>query len=173
MKFKLWLENESTDLLNWLKSKPQSTLTKSWEDEHTTDYLITTKLKDDSFIHFTLKDRALKILETKKILSKPPHERYLYFGAYAISVNFGYLVEDVQINHVKENETKENPAVAVKFKTNTFPHRKIGHPEEINWDRDVSIIGAEIIKVSDALNMLKNNKPNLKENDGYSIEYTR
>jgi hypothetical protein len=50
MNFKLWLENESTDLLNWLKSKPQSTLTKSWEDESSTDYLITTKLKDDLFI---------------------------------------------------------------------------------------------------------------------------
>ena len=105
--------------------------------------------------------------------------QYIRFGSQEISVppvmiNYKngkqQLVETITPKH---HLKVIGGRTAIKFKTNTFPHRKIGHPEEINWDRDVSIIGAEIIKVSDALNMLKNNKPNLKENDGYSIEYTK
>jgi len=174
MNFKQWILNEINQLnfKDWLKTKNYKSLRIDYENEEETNYSIITNLKDDSFIHFTLQDRAYQILKSKKLLNNAPYEKFLYPGVHAISLNFGYYVKDVQTKHIKEKATPENPMVAIVFKTKTMPDRGIGQQEEVNWTRDVPLMNPVIISANEAIKILKNNKPKMdKEYDMYAIQY--
>lgn len=119
--------------------------------------------KDDVFVHFTPLSRAKQILESGKLLAKPPYEKFGIEGVQAVSLGYGSHVPEVQSTHIKT--PNEDPLVAVRFRTSTEP--KLGRPEEVIWpgDVDVELEGAEIISAEDARNSLEQTPSALGEDD--------
>ena len=101
-------------------------------------------LENETFIHFTTKEKAKKIIKNKKIKIELAE---ILEATFAISTTYGEYVPSVQI---KENENQ----IAIKFKTNTMP--KIGFVEEVSWGQDINIINAEIISKEEAIKILNN-----------------
>ena len=101
-------------------------------------------LEDETFIHFTTKKKAEKIINDKKIKMELSE---ILEAVFAISATYGEYVPSVQIKKNKDQ-------VAVKFKTNTMP--KVGFVEEVSWNNDVNITDAEIISKNEAINILNN-----------------
>lgn len=119
-----------------------------------------------SFIHFTTKERAKKIIKQKRIYNFV--EGVKKFGPskiYAVSLQFGHFVPSVQITHIlKDAEEKE--IIALKFKTNNKP--QIIFPEEAIWDEEyINIYDVKVISVEQAKNILNKNIDK-KLNDDYS-----
>lgn len=113
-------------------------------------------LADDSFIHFTLEDRAKEIIKEGKLLSNPPYKTFGISGVQAISVTHGEYVPSVQTTHIERGEESESDeVVAILFKTNTMP--KVGYPEEVIWpeNKNVNLINPKIISQEEAIRLLK------------------
>ena len=136
MNFKIWLEN--------------------------TEFKIyTISVLQDSFLHFTNESRAKQILASNILSMKPPYPKFGTDSVDAVSVTYGQLVPNVQLKHI--NATKEDPIVAIWFKTNTMPYS--GYPEEVKWNKDLQLINPKIISLLKAKSMLKNYK------EDYNIIY--
>lgn len=110
------------------------------------------KLKDDSFVHFTTKERANEILNGGKILQDPPYKKFGIDAVTAVSVNYGKYVPRVQMDHIPNNKD----AVAIWFRTNTLP--SYGYIEEVIWHEDVKLIDGKIISKEQAISLLENNE---------------
>jgi len=115
----------------------------------------------DSFVHFTPRSRAKQILESQKLLAKPPHEKFGIEGVQAISLGYGESVPETQTTHIKHD--KDDPLVAVVFRTSTQPEH--GYSEEVVWGGDVDLRDAQIVSADDALKRLSQNPQRITEDD--------
>ncbi len=118
-------------------------------------------LQSDTFVHITLKSRAEQIVASHKLLMHPPYEKFGGDAIYAISTVYGKFVSGVQATHLKA--TKEDPFVAVVFKTNTLPDS--GFIEEVSWHKDVDIQEARIVSMSRGLSMIKSSPVEIGDQD--------
>ena len=115
-------------------------------------------ISNDVFVHFTTSDRAKQIMESGKLLQRPPYEKFGTDTVDAVSLVYGKDVPGVQRTHIKSGKL-----VGVKFKTDTRPTR--GWREETKWDQDVRLIDPEVISEEEAVSMLKRTKFRLGDQD--------
>lgn len=134
MRFKVWLEMEVIDA--------DFSFGKTWK----------MNVLEDEFIHFTTRDRANQILESGKLLMRPPYEKFGTDTVDAVSLTFGSHLPSVQTTHIKDNDL-----VAIKFKTNTVPH--YGMSDEVKWIGDVNLINPQILEFNEAVRLLQSVKP--------------
>jgi len=114
-------------------------------------------LGKDRFVHFTTADRATQILETGKLLMRPPYPKFGIDAVNAVSMVWGSFVPGVQTTHSKD------PLVAIVFQTSTVP--KYGYPEEVVWDKDVTLRNPKVIRASKAISMLKRTPEQIEDGD--------
>jgi hypothetical protein len=119
------------------------------------------RLRDDRFIHFTTMERATAIVSAKKLLMRPPHKKFGGDAVYAISLVWGSVVPRTQTTHIGDGP------VGVIFKTATRP--KIGVPEEVVWEADVSLQNVAIVKHAAGVAMLKQAKS--PDSDDFYVTY--
>lgn len=111
---------------------------------------------NDSFIHFTYRNRAEEIINNGKLLINPPYDKFGIEGVQAVSVNYGEYIPSVQLTHLQNNEN--NDIVGLHFKTNTVPD--YGYVEEVIWKRNVNLINPTILSVEETIKLLKNRTNN-------------
>lgn len=111
----------------------------------------TISIENDHFIHFTPLSRAKMIVDSGKLLYNPPFKKFGIASITAISGVWGSYVPTVQTTHTKLEQGDE--MVAIVFSTSTVP--RIGYAEEVLWDNDVVLNKYKIIKVEQAIDMLK------------------
>jgi len=114
-------------------------------------------LGKDHFVHFTQEERAPQILESGKLLMRPPYPKFGIDAVNAVSTVWGTFVPGVQTTHSKGN------IVAIVFQTNTVP--KYGYPEEVVWDKDVVLRNPKIIPANKAISMLRNTPEKIEDGD--------
>lgn len=105
-------------------------------------------LSRDRFVHFTTRDRAAEIMESGRLLMRPPYKKFGIDAVAAVSTVWGMFLPGVQTTHYKRDDL-----VAVVFQTNTLP--EYGVPEEVIWKRDVVLKGAKIVSFDKAKSMLQ------------------
>ncbi len=108
-------------------------------------------IKEDSFLHFTTKQRAKEVLDSGKLLMNPPYKKFGIDAITAVSVNHGKYVPRVQTTHIGDDEE----IIAIWFTTDTKP--SYGYIEEVIWHEDVNLINAKIITKEQAVKMLNSN----------------
>lgn len=109
-------------------------------------HVYTMSVADDRFIHFTTLDRAKEIVQSGKLLMKPPYKKFGIDAVTAVSLIYGENVPGVQTTHSKGN------LVGILFETNTKP--QYGHVEEVVWEQDVIIKNHKIVRMNTGVNML-------------------
>lgn len=102
----------------------------------------------DEFIHFTPVARAQEILESGKLLHRPPYKKFGGDAVYAVSTQWGGFEPRVATTHYGDVDL-----VGILFKTSAKP--KVGFWEEVSWDRDVPLKQARIVPYSKAVGMLR------------------
>lgn len=104
----------------------------------------------DTFIHFTPKKLADKIIEEGYL----GHDGYTTFG---VSTYYGKFYPNVQTTHIVDPETgrKTQEIVAISFKTSDFPYA--GFVEEVNWYGKVKLDKAEKLTKEEAISRINNN----------------
>jgi len=134
-------------LENWKKFLKEETIYKN--------------LSDETFLHFTTKERAEKIKEMRMLLKCP--EGVVKCGTDtidAISLVWGKYVPRVQTTHYG----KDAELVGVVFKTRVPP--KYGYVEEVKWDNnELPITDIKIISFEEAVQRLKNTSEEVGEMD--------
>lgn len=113
-------------------------------------------VKEDSFIHFTLLSRANKIVKEKKLKLVNESRGHGPEGVFAVSETYGQFVPEVQL-YAKNFNPKNEPLVAVRFKTNTIP--SYGFPEEVIWHEDVDLIDPKVLPAKSAESLLSPKNP--------------
>lgn len=108
----------------------------------------TMPISEDSFIHFTLKERISEILKSGKLLHHPPYPVFGASGVHAVSTTYGDFVPGTQTTHIGKGELG-----AIHFKTSVKP--KAGYIEEVYWEEDVPLSSAKEMSYSSAVSMLK------------------
>lgn len=131
------------------------------------DYTYYMDLSQDTFIHFTLLSRAESMIESKTMSLNYGKRGLGPEGIFAVSEAFGQYVPSVQL-YVKKFNPDNEQVVALEFKTNTVPD--YGHPEEVIWKSDVSLINPRIISVEDAEKKLA---PRDDSMDYFSVTYRK
>jgi len=114
-------------------------------------------INDDTFIHFTLKERADKIIDSGILQMNPPYEKFGGDAIYAISTTYGQLVSGVQTTHLKSDEE----IVALAFETTTIP--KVGFAEEVGWERNVPLSNAKIMDKESGEQMVQSSSEKISE----------
>lgn len=109
-------------------------------------------LKRDQFVHFTNSKRALEIMASGKLLLNPPDKISIVTGVFAVSTVWGSYTPSVQ-TYIERQRSGEGDTVAILFRTTTKPG--VSFPEEVTWDRDVVLKGAQIIPARQAISMLQ------------------
>lgn len=190
MNFKLWLELEfknnvepkfDISTANWIDQKNPQEVERLRKNLTYRNFEM--KLKDETFIHFTLTESISAILESK----------YITVPAFAVSCTYGIWLPVVQFNHIinKKKQNLFNPATlknisknpkladkyknfsmpnfsqdisAIIFKTNTTP--KFGRKEEVYWEAEnINLIEAKLLSTREAINILKHTPKTIEEND--------
>lgn len=118
-------------------------------------------IRKDQFVHFTQEDRARQILDSGKLLMRPPYEKFGIDAVTAVSLVYGESLPSVQMTHSK------GKLVAIMFRTSTKPQE--GRVEEVIWKRDVVLKGAKIISAKNAVAMLRNTPERIESED--LVEY--
>lgn len=108
-------------------------------------------VEKDTFIHFTPRSRAKQIIESGKLLADPPYEKFGIEGVQAVSLGYGSYTPGVQTTHTKT--PKDDPLVAVVFRTSTTPEH--GYIEEVQWDGDVELKEPRILSSEEAQKRMK------------------
>lgn len=119
-------------------------------------------LSKDTFVHFTTPDRAEAIVESGKLLMRPPHPKFGTDTVNAVSTTYGVWQPGVQTTHLSRRDL-----VAVLFQTDTVP--KYGYVEEVVWDRDVKLRNPRIVSFQKATGMLK--RAPVRIDDGDKVVY--
>lgn len=111
------------------------------------------KLKDDVFIHFTLKKYLPSIEKFNGLMKSPPGIQKRGTDAlFAVSLKWGWYVPDVQTRGIKGGEV-----VGIIFKTNDMP--KYGYPEEVVWNGDLKFDGKiKVVSLAQGISLLKQKK---------------
>ena len=105
----------------------------------------------DIYYHFTLPEYAPEIIADGYLRPNFKDDGPSVSGVFAISGSFGRYFPSTQVSGaVKKRRMGE--MVAIRFKTKTEP--RIGHPEEVIWDKPVKLINPEIIPMSKAASAL-------------------
>lgn len=105
----------------------------------------------DRFVHFTTRDRAAQILQSGRLLMRPPHPKFGTDSVDAVSLTYGRSLPSVQSNHLPGD------LVAVVFKTTAPP--EVGYAEEVKWHSDVPLLEPQIVSVEEARKLLANAQP--------------
>lgn len=108
-------------------------------------------LSKDRFVHFTTSANALEIMSSGKLLVDPPDKISIVRGVYAVSTVWGRYVPNVQT--YVERQRPESGTVAVLFRTNSKPDSAF--VEEVTWDRDVVLRGAQIISTEQGKHLIQ------------------
>lgn len=124
-------------------------------------------LNQDVFVHFTLKSRAEQILKAGKLLMRPPYEKFGVDHVAAVSATWGHFVPKVQTTHIKLQPGDE--LVAIVFKTGTMPS-KVNYPEEVTWDRDVTLQGAKVVPASKGASLLTRGSEKIGDDDAVTYD---
>ena len=126
-------------------------------------------LSDDSFVHFTPLSRAKKILLDNRLKKNPPYRKFGIDAVTAVSTSFGGIVSGVQTTHIQSS--KDDPIVALWFKTNTLP-QKVNYVEEVYWAEDVVFTKVKLLTKSKAESLLKRSTPpQVPSGDEYAVVY--
>lgn len=112
----------------------------------------------DEFIHFTPADRAQEILESGKLLFRPPYKKFGGDAVYAVSTQWGGFQPRVATTHYGDVDL-----VGILFKTGVPP--KVGFWEEVSWDRDVPLKQARIVPYPKAVGMLRRTPHQISPDD--------
>ena len=108
-------------------------------------------IRQDEFLHFTTLSRAKEILQSKKLMMRPPYRKFGTDTVDAVSLVYGVSLPQVQWTHTKAKDS--DPVVAIKFKTNALPSRAT--EEEVKWLTDVPLINPQIIDKEEAVSLLQ------------------
>ena len=133
-------------------------------DHYKNNYYVMS-VRDDEFIHFTLKSHLVEIIRTKKL----DIDKGVYIASiFAVSTTYGIYLPNVQ--HYAGGEAKKDTdnIVAIKFRTNTPPIK--GQIEEVVWHQSINLTGFKIIPVDEAERILANTPRRLK-NDRDRVFY--
>lgn len=120
----------------------------SLKEESSRHIVYTMPISEDSFIHFTKKERIPEILKAGKLLENPPYPVFGAAGVHAISTTYGMFQPGVQTTHAGQPDELG----AILFKTSAKP--KTGFIEEVHWESDVPLSSAKEISYSSAVSML-------------------
>jgi len=104
-------------------------------------------VSQDTFVHFTLSNRARAIQQSGSLLGNSPFGGTGIAGVQAVSTTFGKHVPGVQYTHLNSPDV-----VAIAFKTTAQP--KVGHVEEVIWPGDVPVSDLKIMDLASAISML-------------------
>jgi hypothetical protein len=143
-----------------METKKIIVLSQNWLDESLNRHGETVYLadvKDDMFIHFTLPDRAQKILDSGLLMLNPPYHGFGILAVCAVSTTYGRFFPGVQTTHLKVSPEE---LVGVIFTTDTVP--QYGHPDETIWDKDVKLTSVEVVSYNDSVSLLSSSS-NLPE----------
>jgi hypothetical protein len=114
-------------------------------------------LNKDVYVHFTLRDRAEKIIRDGVLSVKSPYKNFGPQAVYAVSLVWGSLVPGVQFNRFFKNPKMygKNPdVVGIIFKTSTIPDT-IAHQEEVVWHRDVKLQNPKIVSFKQGVSKIR------------------
>lgn len=109
-------------------------------------------IKDDEFIHFTIKSHLMDIIKQKTLDSSLKSE--LFGASFAISTRYGKFVPNTQLYAGGNRQKNGDEFVAIKFRTNTPP--AYGYIEEVVWHKPVKLKNISIISLENAAMILKN-----------------
>lgn len=145
-------------LFRWASSLLVETGEKTWNG-----LVYSMPLARETFIHFTPADRVAFIMESGKLLQRPPYKKSGVDAVFGISLTYGVLQPTVQTTHFKGA-----PLQAIQFKTNVLP--KYGYVEEVLWEDDVPLIQPQVMDPGKAAALLR--KPLVRLRDGDMVTYT-
>lgn len=127
-------------------------------------------LSKDLFVHFTLKSRADQILDSGKLLMRPPYPKFGADHVAAVSAVWGWYTPSVQTTHTKVPPGDE--LVAIVFRTSTKPS-PVNYVEEVVWNRDVALQNARIVSASQGASLIRKAPEKLPdEQDGVTYDMT-
>jgi hypothetical protein len=107
-------------------------------------------LSRDRFVHFTTRDRAAEIMESGRLLMRPPYKKFGIDAVMAVSTVWGSFVPGVQTTHI---DSDLRDLVGVVFQTRTMP--KVGYPEEVLWKQDVVLVNPKVVPYAKAKGMIR------------------
>jgi hypothetical protein len=109
------------------------------------------EVSKDRFIHFTTPEAAKAIVQSKKLLLKPPGGKTApgASGIFAVSLVWGHWAPQVQTTHIPSKHL-----VAITFMTNVVPD-DIAQEEEVKWHKDVPIKNAKIVSYGTGKRLLQ------------------
>jgi hypothetical protein len=109
-------------------------------------------VKDDEYIHFTIKPHLMDIIKQKRLDSSLRSE--LFTSTFAISTVYGKFIPNTQLFAGGGRKKDGTEFVAIKFKTNTPP--EYGYVEEVVWHKPIELKSMSIMSVESAAELLKN-----------------
>lgn len=127
-------------------------------------------LASDSFLHFTLGSRAKQIMASRRLMIKPPYQKFGTDSVDAISANYGKFVPGVQLTHIQV--PPNDILVCLQFQTNVKPYA--AYPEEVKWNADVPLMNARVTSVQGAKQILQQPNPfrsQIKPDEEYELRY--
>lgn len=123
-------------------------------------------LDEDTFVHLTTRSRAEAIQRDGKLLMHPPGGKMGADAVFAISTVYGRVVSGTQSKHIRV--TKDDPLVALVFRTKVIPER--GFVEEVSWDRDVSFTTLKIVSAAKGLSLVRLSPVQIGDQDMVTYE---
>ena len=129
----------------YVKAKAMSRLRCQYDGDF---YLM--DLSRDRFVHFTTRDRAAEIMESGRLLMRPPYKKFGIDAVAAVSTVWGSFVPGVQITHI---DSDKRDLVGVVFQTRTMP--EVGYPEEVLWKQDVVLVNPKVVPYAKAKGMIR------------------
>ena len=108
------------------------------------------ELSLDRFVHFTTRDRAAEIIESGRLLMRPPYKKFGIDAVAAVSTVWGSFVPGVQTTHI---DSDKRDLVGVVFQTRVMP--EVGYPEEVLWKQDVVLVNPKVVSYAKAKGMIR------------------
>jgi hypothetical protein len=107
-------------------------------------------LSRDRFVHFTTRNRAAEIMESGRLLMRPPYKKFGIDATAAVSVVWGSFLPGVQTTHI---DADKSDLVGVVFQTKVMP--EVGYPEEVLWKQDVVLVNPKVVPYAKAKGMIR------------------
>ncbi len=107
-------------------------------------------LSRDRFVHFTTRDRAAEIMESGRLLMRPPYKKFGIDAVAAVSTVWGSFLPGVQTTHI---DSDKRDLVGIVFQTRTMP--EVGYPEEVLWKKDVVLVNPKVVPYAKAKGMIR------------------
>jgi DNA topoisomerase IB len=131
------------------------------EAEQYGDRFFLMDIKKDRFIHFTLRSRAVQIIQGGKLLMRPPYKKMGIDAVSGVSLVWGQHRPRVQTNHTRWDAGDE--LVGIVFQTATLP--QYGYAEEIVWKQDVVLRNPQVVSFAKGVRLLSRAPVKLQDND--------